>query len=111
MRLILISSFFCAITAGLATPSPIEPPGEIIAFDLSSGYGANGTLPTDSTAPKGEHEVPIPKENGREGSSVTPHPDEATRAHDGAVLDSSSEAANAGSPALCFPGFPPLVAM
>ncbi|RYO85961.1 hypothetical protein DL762_004978 [Monosporascus cannonballus] len=47
MKFTLISSFFCAITACLAASSPIEPRSEIIAFDLPSGYGANGTVVID----------------------------------------------------------------
>ncbi|RYP16594.1 hypothetical protein DL765_005055 [Monosporascus sp. GIB2] len=116
MKFALISSFFCAITAGLATSSPIEPRSEIVTFDLPSGYGANGTVVMDrekateylqdaagvdidklmsylQTLPpaKENMEYQFTKESGLEGSSVTSHPDEATRAHDGAVLDSSSE--------------------
>ncbi|RYP41083.1 hypothetical protein DL767_001244 [Monosporascus sp. MG133] len=116
MKFILVSSFFCAITAGLAASSPIDPRGEIITFDLPSGYGASGTVVMDREkateylqdeagvdidmlmsylqtlpAPKENTEYQFLKESGLEGSSVTPHPDEAMSAHDGAVLDSSSE--------------------
>ncbi|RYP73807.1 hypothetical protein DL771_003385 [Monosporascus sp. 5C6A] len=116
MKFTLISSLFCAMTVGLATSSLTEPRGEIITFDLPSGYGANGTVVIDrekateylqdeagididklmsylQTVPPPEEytEYQFPKESGLEGSLVTPRPDEATRVHGGAVLDSSSE--------------------
>ncbi|RYP52078.1 hypothetical protein DL769_010728 [Monosporascus sp. CRB-8-3] len=116
MKSTLIFSFFGAITAGLTTASLSGTRGDIISFDLPSGYGANGTVVMDREKateylrdeagvdidklmsylqtlppPKENTEYQFPKESGLEGSSVTPHPDEATRAHDGAILGSSSE--------------------